>query len=52
MSYVFELQTVGGSSAYMVAQANTRDEALAHVNAQLALDDGEEVFIVAVHTVQ
>ena len=51
MSYLFELQTHGGVPAYLVAQADTQDEALANLREQLELDDDEEVVVMAVHTV-
>jgi len=51
MSYLFELRTRAGSPAYMVAEADNREDALAHVHEQLGLDEDEDVVVVAVHTV-
>ena len=51
MSYLFELQTQGGVPTYVVAQADTQDEALADVREALDLDSEEDVIVVAIHTV-
>jgi hypothetical protein len=50
MSYLFELRTQAGSPAYMVANGDNREEALAQVHEQLGLDEGDEVVVLAVHT--
>ena len=52
MSYLIELQTHAGRPTYVVANGENREEALAHLEQQLAVDDDEhEVVVVAVHTV-
>ena len=51
MSYLFELRMLAGTSAYVVTDADSREEALAQVRDELATDDEDEVVVVAVHTV-
>jgi hypothetical protein len=51
MSYLFELRTIAGTAAYMVASGDNPEEALAQVHKQLAMDDDDEVAVLAVHTV-
>ena len=51
MSYLFEVLTAADLPAYVTADADTRDEALADIREQLSLDDDDEVSIVAVHMV-
>ena len=52
MSYVIELERKSCHLAYVVAQADTVEDARAIINAELGReDDYEDVVIVAVHTV-
>ena len=52
MSYLIELRTPAGPLAYVVAKADTQDEARALIDAQLGRDDAnDDVVIVAVHTI-
>ena len=51
MSYLIELQTHAGRPTYVIADGKNREEALAHVEQQLAVDDENEVVVLAVHTV-
>lgn len=52
MSYLVELRTPASSVTYVLAQAATRDDARALVDAQLARDDGfDDIIIVAVHPI-
>lgn len=53
LSYVIELKTPAHSRAYVVTQAETRDDARALIEAQLSCDDAvEDVVIIAVHLLQ
>lgn len=52
MSYIIELQKPAASLAYVVAQADTQDDARALIDAQLGRDDdNDDVVIVAAHTI-
>jgi len=52
MSYVIELERESCHLAYVVAQADTVEDARAIIDAELGRDDDyEDVVIVAVHTV-
>ena len=52
MSYLIELRTPTCPAAYVLAQAENRDNARALIDAQLEREeDMEDVEIVAVHTV-
>jgi hypothetical protein len=51
MSYLIELRMPTCPATYVLAQAESRDDARALVDAQLGRDDAfEDVVIVAVHT--
>jgi hypothetical protein len=53
MSYLIELQRSACRPAYVIAHAETQDEARALVDAQLGRDDdNDDVVIVAVHPIQ
>ncbi len=53
ISYIIELQKPSGPLAYVVAQADTQDDARALIDAQLGRDDADDdVVIVAVHIIQ
>ena len=52
MSYLVELQMPAGPLAYVVARADTKDDARALIDAQLGHDDDyDDVVIVAVHAI-
>ena len=52
LPYLVELHTRSGPLAYVVAHADTRDDARALVDAQLGReDDNDEVIIVSVHPI-
>lgn len=52
MSYIVELQTPACPVTYVLADAATRDDARALVDAQLGRDgDFEDTVIVAVHSI-
>ena len=52
MPYVIELQTSIGPPTYVVAQAVTRDDARALIDAHLGRDDAnDDVIIIAVHPI-
>ncbi len=52
MSYLIEIQLPAHPPAYIVAQADTLEEARAFVSAELGRDDAnDDVVIVAVHTI-
>jgi hypothetical protein len=52
MSYLIELRTPTCSAAYVLAQADSRDDARALVDAQLGrAGDLDDVDIVAIHTI-
>ena len=50
MSYLIELQTRTGTAAYVLADAENREEALAHIHEQLGAGEDDEVVVLAVHT--
>ena len=51
MTYLVELRKPAHPLAYVVAQADTQDDARALIDAQLGRDDAnDDVVIVAVHT--
>ena len=52
MSYLIEIRKPACPPAYIVAQADTREDAHALIDAQLGRDDdNDDVVIVAVHTI-
>ena len=52
MSYLIELQRPAGPLSYVVARADTQDDARALVDAQLGRDDAnDDVVIIAVHAI-
>ena len=52
MSYLIELRTPTCPAAYVLAQADTRDDARALINAELERDEElDGVEIVAIHAV-
>ena len=52
MSYIIEIQVPAQPSAYILATADTLDDARALVDEQLGRDDANgDVVIVAVHTI-
>jgi len=52
MSYLIELRSPGCPVAYVLAQADTREDARALMDAELGSDDAyEDVVIVAVHNI-
>lgn len=53
LSYVIELKTPAHPWVYVVAQAETRDDARALIEAQLGRDEAnDEVVVLAVHPLQ
>lgn len=53
LSYVIELKSPAHPWVYVVAQAETRDDARALIEAQLGRDDvNDDVVIVGVHPLQ
>ena len=53
LSYIIEISTPAHPLAYVVAQAETREDARALMEAQLGRDDAnDDVVIVAVHPLQ
>lgn len=53
IAYIIELQTPVHHRAYVVAQAETRDDARALIEAQLGRDEAnDEVVVLAVHPLQ
>ena len=52
MSYLIELQKAACPTAYLVAHADSRDDARALIDAELGRDDAnDDVVIVAVHPI-
>ena len=52
LSYLVELRTAGGPLAYIVARADTQDDARALIDAHLERDEGnDDVVIVGVYTI-
>jgi hypothetical protein len=51
MSYLIEIQTPAGIPAYVIADGDNREQALAHVHEQLDMAEEDEVVVLAVHTV-
>lgn len=52
MSYIIELQKPAGPLAYVVAQADSQDDARVLIDAELGRDDdNDDVVIVAAHPI-
>ena len=51
MSYIVELHAPTSHTTYVLAQAATREDAFAQVDARLLREDIDDFVIVAVHTV-
>ena len=53
LPYLVELKTPAGLLGFVIAHADTQDDARALMDAQLGRDDAnDDVVIVAVHTIQ
>jgi hypothetical protein len=51
MCYLFELQMGAGIPGYVIADGESREEALARLQERLSAEVEEEVVVLAVHTV-